>query len=371
MDRLRQFDEKYALDSEIETVQRVDMKTGIERGASKMRTSHNIDAAKEGALSAIDRGAAKLKHVVEVITETTKDIAAVAQDNVHLTGDYTMLNVDLVKEGAQKSVELAREKARENMVWARAKTHEGKEKLIEAVHKTQERVRETVHDLGESVRTALTGSDIIEEEQPFNTAVQIAAATKSVDMEALEELDAKYQLDANISTAQKVDIGTEIERSAAKMHTINKIASVKENVKDVIDRGADSLKQQVETVAESTKAATQKTQENAYLAQDKAQQIAEEYNADWAKNKLYEGKEKVQDALRNSMNQDEGQAIYRTETVQVGKVGVYPVDSVKIGVYPSEPVTVAAYPVESVKTGGYPSETVITKEQFAKTSKAT
>jgi hypothetical protein len=265
MNTLQTFDEKYQLDAEIETVNTVDFNTAIARGARKIETTHNIDAAKEDALSIIDVGAAKLKHAIEVVAEGTKAVALRAHDNVNETSDQTRLNVELAKEGASRNVSLVKEKAKENYEWAKAKTYEGKDKFIQ---KTQE----LMHVLGEQIKTLpQTVLSTSQNETDFDTAISKGAADMTVDMEALNQFDAKYELDANINTVHKTDFNTAIQRGATKAQTTHKIESAKEGICNAIDTGVEKLKQGIELVADNTKAVSHTTHKNIYSIQDAIQ----------------------------------------------------------------------------------------------------
>jgi hypothetical protein len=310
MDNLRELDAEHQLDAKIDTVYRVGFDTEIERGASKMQTGRNIDTAKEATLGVIDRGAAKLKQAVEAVADSAKSVAFSTHDNVNAATDRARLNVDLAKEGVQRNVEVIKERALENMDWAKANTIEAKERLVDTAQRTQQTVQEKVNNLGEQVRSIPEGTYGLSGD--FNKSVAIGAMEMKAtrDMDKLHDLDAKYELDADISTVRKPNFDTEIQRAAAKTQATHKIESAKEDIFGAIDKAATNLKQGVDVTAENAKTITHNTQQGIYSTKDKIQE-----NIDLAKDNAEANLNLVKERTKQSVERTKAQVDQGTEVI--------------------------------------------------------
>jgi hypothetical protein len=310
MDNLRELDAEHQLDAKIDTVYTVGFDTAIERGAAKIQTGHNIESAKEATLGVIDRGAAKLKQAVEAVADSAKSVAFSAHDNVNAATDKARMNVDLAKEGVQRNVEVMKGKARENIDWAKANTVEAQERLVDTAQRTQQTVQEKVNNLGEQVRSIPEGTYGISGD--FNKSVAVGAMEMKAtrDMDKLHDLDAKYELDADISTVRKPNFDAEIQRAAAKTQATHKIESAKEDIFGAIDQAATNLKQGVDVTAENAKAISHNTHRGIYSTKDKIQE-----NVDLAKDKAGANLNLVKERTRQNVERTKAQVDQGTENI--------------------------------------------------------
>jgi ElaB/YqjD/DUF883 family membrane-anchored ribosome-binding protein len=172
--------------------------------------------------------------------------------------------------------------------FVKEKAEESKQKVVEAVERTKENVKAMAQ--GTPAR-----------EGDFDQAIAKGATEIQPDMEALHTLDAKYQLDADIHTVKRVPFDVAIERGAAQVQTSNNIEAKKEGVFNALDKGAEKLKQGVETVADKTKSAAHQAQENLDEAKDRTRE-----NVDWAKEKVQSNAELLKERTQEVVQKVQG-----------------------------------------------------------------
>jgi hypothetical protein len=181
---------------------------------------------------------------------------------------------------------------------------------VDTAQRTQQTVQEKVNNLGEQVRSIPEGTYGISGD--FNKSVAVGAMEMKAtrDMDKLHDLDAKYELDADISTVRKPNFDAEIQRAAAKTQTTHKIESAKEDIFGAIDKAAMNLKQGVDVTAENAKAISHNTHHGVYETKDKIQE-----NVDLAKDKAEANLNLVKEITRQNVERTKAQVDQGTEKI--------------------------------------------------------